>query len=98
MESFTIRGDFFDHPKTKMLKAAYGKRGVHALMTLWASTAEKHPDDGVWRNATAEDITRAASWRRDPQEFVDALCRIGFLDRLPDGYAIHDWKEHQGLP
>ena len=96
MEYFTLKGGFFTHPKTKALQQKHGNEGIVSLTILWAATAEEH-QDGIWRNMNEQDIARAADWHGDPQEFVSDLCEIGFLDKTPDGYAVHNWKKHQGL-
>lgn len=97
MQYFTLKGDFIDHPKTKELRQRYGDAGLFSLVKLWAATAKKHPD-GIWKNTTAQKIAHEAWWENKPrEEFADTLCEIGFLDKTSDGYAIHNWKKHQGL-
>jgi len=85
---------FFQHRKTKKLKRKLGADGVLALISLWTYAAVNHPE-GILP-LDEEDIAIAADWDGDPQEFVNTLIEIGFLEKLEDGtYKIHDWEEHQ---
>lgn len=97
MKYITIKSNFFRHLKTKKLMSRYGARGCVALTKLWGKTADFYPEDGVWRGVDARGIALAAEWDGTPEAFVSALIEIGFLDSTPDGYAIHNWKKHQGL-
>ena len=86
---------FINHRKRKKLKRLLGAEGVLALIDLWLQTALNNPD-GILRGMDEEDIALEAGWEGDPQEFVEALIKCGFLDQLEDGtYKIHDWEEHQ---
>ena len=66
---------------------------VGKLIRLW-TWALTNREDGVFK---ARDVTLIADvmrYRGKAQKLVDALVCAGFLDRIGDGYAIHDWDQH----
>lgn len=94
-----IAVDFYDHPKTVKLMAAFGAEGVVRLQRLWIWAARYRPkgilskmDDLDWIAAfdyNGSDATSNATSMRD------ALLRIGFLEKGRHGRVkIHDWNEH----
>jgi hypothetical protein len=66
------------------------------LGLLWSWTLEQRVG-GDLSKFDNEDIAHAAMWEGDPDQFVDALERARLVDRVGDGYAIHDWDEYGGL-
>jgi hypothetical protein len=87
---------FFSHPKTKLLKRKFGAESIISLQKLWIFAALNKPD-GSLRGMTCDMIAVAADWDGDSQEFLSALCEIGFLEQCEEGvYHIHDWVEHNG--
>ncbi len=62
----------------------------NAAMGLWVRA-------GSWSRATGSDgfipdtIARQAGKREQTQAIID----VGFWDRLPTGYAFHEWDERQ---
>lgn len=91
-----IKIGIFAHRKTKKLRRALGDGAFVALLTLWGAAANSRPD-GVLRGMSVEDIALDADWGGDPEEFVSTLVACGWLDETPEGYALHDWAEHQGF-
>lgn len=66
------------------------------VVELWFWAAEYQPE-GVIECPDAElIITRGAGWKGDPDSFVRHLVAVGFLDKTPAGYAIHDWSDYAG--
>lgn len=69
---------------------------VGLLQCLWwqvQKTLSVQPD-GVLRNWTDKDVAVTAEWDRDPETFVEGLLEAAFLDRTPDGLAVHHWGDH----
>ncbi|HFQ92036.1 MAG TPA: hypothetical protein ENK29_04070 [Chromatiales bacterium] len=88
---------FRGHRKRKRLAIMLGPEGVLALLDLWIGVAASRPD-GTLSGWDEIDIALEAGWDGDPQEFVDALLKVGFLDRDEDGvYSLHDWLDHNHL-
>ncbi|MFB3106965.1 MAG: hypothetical protein ACE1ZA_18845, partial [Pseudomonadales bacterium] len=69
------------------------KVAVLALIDLWEHCATQQWN-GMLMNYTPKMIARVTDWDGDPQEFVDTLCEVGFLDAVEDGYLVHDWLDH----
>ena len=53
-------------------------------------------DEGWLRDMTAQDIADAAMWTGDPDEFLSAMIKAGFIDDTDDGLRIHDWDDYIG--
>lgn len=81
------------HPKTKKLRLKLGPDGLLGLIWLLMFAAESRPD-GKLLNLEPEDLALAADYPGDPDEFVEVLVAIGFLDPIPGGWEIHDWAEN----
>lgn len=89
-----IAVNFFRHHKTVKLRRKLGAEAVLCLQQLWCYAAENKPK-GALTGMNSEDISIAAGWEGDEQEFVSTLCRIGFLEECDEGiYHIHDWERH----
>lgn len=90
-----ISVSFKDHRKRKRLRAMIGPGSTDYILDLWIATAMNHPS-GVLDGMDELDIALEAGWNDDPQVFVDALLKCGFLEKNDDGdYQLHDWMEHQ---
>jgi hypothetical protein len=85
---------FRDHPKRRKLKRRLGSDGVLALIDLWSWAGANRPD-GRLTSLDTEDIEAAAQWDGDEGALVAALVALRLLDETPEGYALHDWDEHQ---
>lgn len=90
-----IEISFRGHRKRGKLQALLGPKSTDYLIDLWIGCALSRPE-GILHGYDPLDIAIEAGWNGDPQEFVDALVKVGFLDILDNGtYALHDWEEHQ---
>jgi hypothetical protein len=88
-----------DHPKTKKASRLLGITRVEFighLHLLWWWTLD-YAEDGSLAGVDPEEIADAADYYGDPDKFVDALVRAGFLDRDEQGtLAVHDWWDYAG--
>lgn len=91
-DDFRVKTSFFTHPKARRLKRRHGDTAIVCLMRLWAFATE-HRCKGVLYDMTKDDLVDVSEWHGDG-EFVDSLVEFGFLDRGPEWYELHDWKEH----
>ncbi|WP_136805056.1 hypothetical protein [Desulfosediminicola flagellatus] len=83
------------HRKVKKLRRKLGAEGVLSLVYLWIGTATSKPD-GILIGWDVEDIALESEWEGEPQEFVDSLINLGFLDDDGNGtYRLHNWNIHQ---
>ena len=86
-----------EHPKFRALKSELDRdvpTVVGLLELLWHFTANYAPrgDIGKWSHL---QIANGSGWAGDPDEFVEALLRNGWLDRHPEhGLVVHDWSDH----
>jgi hypothetical protein len=85
-----------DHPK--LIKAArdLGIPKVHLLghiSSLWTWTLRMAPD-GNLSSFSDEDIEIGAEWDGPPGKLVEVLRSRRWLDKIEDGYAVHDWPEY----
>lgn len=85
--------EFWDHPKTVKLERRLGLEGVKALQVLWAWSAKNRPD-GILSGMDEEDIEIAAGWKGNDGELLQTLIELRWIDKGADGYALHDWADH----
>lgn len=86
--------EFPVNPKTKKLKRRLGADAVLGLMAIWCHAAQRRPD-GSLKGMTNEDIAIVADWAGEPDDLVNALVEVGFIDATDDGLMLHDWEENQ---
>jgi hypothetical protein len=84
------------HPKTRKLAHLLGVSKVTAIGHLhvfwwWALNYAQDGDLSRW---DVLDIAIGAEWDGDPDLFVDAMTKAGFLE--DDGLIIHDWHDYAG--
>jgi hypothetical protein len=86
------------HPKVQRLERELGvKDGLGIVVRLWCWTADFAPA-GEFTDADAIDaakVARGEATRRPVVDVLSALESVGLLDRIPNGYRVHDWDEMQ---
>ncbi len=87
-----------EHRKTLIAAELLGLQAEHLMghlvrFWLWAVDNAINGDLG---DVPTGVISRAAGWRGDAKEFVDALAIAKFLDGEPGHYVIHDYDEYLG--
>lgn len=97
-----MKPQLLGHYKLDDLARALAIPVPHAIGTLellWLMAARQDGEDaieGVLRGATPDKIARFVRWEGDAAALVDALVRVGFLDRDSDGaLRVHDWQDHR---
>lgn len=65
--------------------------GLLSLLWLWAID---NAEDGDLSRVTSRTVARAAQWEGDPDAFVKAIERAGFIDSDP--CMLHDWLDYSG--
>ncbi len=87
------------HPKLHKLARVLhmGKPcAIGHLHYLWWWAVDYAPDGDLSRFEPL-DIAIGGEWEGEPQVFIDALVRCGFLDETGDsGLFIHDWDSYAG--
>lgn len=96
MPSLNLDLNFFDHPKVKRLRASIGPEAEIYLIRIWAYAGRYHPDDGILRDFTALEIERLAEWRGEKRAMLQAMLKVGFIEKAGKWHKIHDWQEHEG--
>lgn len=89
---FRLSVGFWQHPKTKKTARRLGLEGIRSLQVLWAWVAVNRPD-GNLSGMDWEDVELAADWQGEERKFFDTSLGM-WIDESPDGYALHDWQEH----
>lgn len=85
------------HPKTQKLARILGLSKptvVGHLQYLWW-WATDYAQDGDLSRFDSLDIAIGAEWEGNPDLFLDALIRAGFVDG-GEGLCIHDWHDYAG--
>lgn len=90
---------YFSHPKVEPLDTH--SRELHLRMICYSA---RHLTDGVLSHEEAHELAHHAFSPRgllvtptvsEKQGLIDTLVVVGLLDVLDDGYALHDYAEHQ---
>lgn len=90
--------DLRDH--RKLLEAAdiLDIEPVHLmghLISLWLWSLSNVPDGNIG-SLNKKTIGRAAQWKGDPEDLINALIEKRLLDQTEDGLFIHDWDDYAG--
>lgn len=83
---------FWQHPKTRKTIRRLGLEGIRSLQVLWTWAAQNRPNGSLF-GMDWEDIELAADWQGEERGFF-STCLGMWLDETPEGYALHDWAEH----
>lgn len=86
------------HPKTRKFARLLNvtmPTAVGHLQYFWWWAIDYAPDGDIGRHDPL-DVAIGAEWTGDPDEFVTALVRAGFVDDEDDGLTIHDWEQYGG--
>lgn len=64
---------------------------IGTLQLLWweAYRTRAIGPDGLLQNWSGVDVASIAKWVRDPEELVEGLLDVGFLDRIGEGLSVH---------
>jgi len=87
-----------DHPKTRKLARILDiskPTTIGHLHCLWWWALD-YADDGILSDFDTLDIAIGAEWEGDPDQFVSALTRAGFVDDIDGVLSIHDWEDYAG--
>ena len=90
-----IETTFKGHRKRRRLNEILQCEATGYLLDLWITIAQERPM-GILTDWDAKDISLAAGWNGDAQQFVDALQQAKLLDVNGNKvFRPHDWEEHQ---
>lgn len=93
-----VHQSLISHKKTILLADLLNVEEVHVvghLVSFWLWCLD-NAQDGSLDDITPRMIARAAQWRGDTDEFMDALVKAGFVESTDDGLEIHDWFDYAG--
>jgi hypothetical protein len=66
------------------------------LPELWMWASQSEPSGVVRGEAAPMVLEHVVSWKGEPGALVSALVACGWIDKVDDGLAFHDWADHQG--
>lgn len=96
MADLNLELDYFDHPKTRRLVGLLGRGSEVLPLRLWCYCGKFHCADGKLTEYSEQEIENFAGWWGKKGEALAAMVKVGFLDKAPEGYAIHNWEQRQG--
>jgi len=88
--------DYFSHPKVMRLVGLLGHQHVAIPIRLWCYVAKYHCATGMLEAYSVNELESVMNWTGEPGQLVEALTKIKFIDKIKNGYKIHDWMEHAG--
>jgi len=96
MSYLNLDPDYFEHPKTKRLIGLLGPGAESYPIKLWCFCAKYHPEEGLLKGYSSQEIEGIIGWNGKTNTLIDALVRTGFLRKKYKDYQINDWLEHEG--
>lgn len=96
MPNLNLDLDYFSHPKTVRLVGIIGDGADIYPIRLWAYCGKYHVADGVLKGYSKGEIEGALGWRGKGGELVDALLKVGYLDKNRETYSVHEFVDHEG--
>lgn len=95
MPTLNLDLDFPEHPKTRRLVGLLGPIAEIYPIRLWCYAGKYFAADGNLFEHSDDELESILRWPGDRGLLVDALVKVGFLIKNPDGYSINDWEEHE---
>lgn len=96
MPSINLDLNYFTHPKVIRLVACLGESASLYPLKLWVYVGKYHCEQGMLEAYSKQEIEAVVGWGGESGKCIDELVRIGFLEKIENGYLVHDWKEHSG--
>lgn len=96
MADLNLDLNYLDHPKTMRLVSMLGADAELLPIRLWIFVAKYHAENGALSGYSEAEIEARIKWRGKAGQALEALVACRFLDRTEDGFAVHDWLNHQG--
>lgn len=96
MPSLNLDVNYFEHVKTQRLVAALGIGSEVFPIRLWCFVGKHYPETGDLPGLETGELENLLGWRGEAGRCVEALIKVGFLERIKRGFRVHDWKEHSG--
>lgn len=88
--------DYFTHPKVMRLVGLLGGEHVALPIKLWCYVGKHHCDTGFLQSYSVSEVESLVGWSGQSGKMVEAMLRVGLLERRDDGYLVHDWLDHAG--
>lgn len=88
--------NYFDHIKTVRLIGLLGHGAAELPIRLWAHCGKHHAKDGNLAGYSLKEIEATIGWWGKKGEAIKALERVGFIEKVKEGYKVHEWQDHEG--
>lgn len=73
-----------------------GPQAVCMPIRLWCHAGKYHCARGYLPGYSVQELESILAWTGEVGKLVEALLKIKFIDKMRDGFKIHDWVEHSG--
>jgi len=93
-----LHQSLWTHRKTLIMAVALNLDETYAaahMARLWTWALDNAPQ-GDLTGLPNEVIARGAGWKGDPDEFVAAAIKAGFLEKIDGALQLHDWEDYAG--
>lgn len=97
MPLINVNSSYFNHPKTRRLKVYLSLESDVFPIRLWAFAAEYFPKDGILKGYSGLEIEGILGFNGNSGNLIRALQTVGFVEKVENDFAIHDWQEHAGF-
>jgi len=93
-----LHQSLWTHKKTFKLAELLGINETYAaahMIRLW-TWALDNAQDGNLSDLSSSIIAKGSGWFDDPEQFVNAAIKAGWIDQDGDRLYIHDWHDYAG--
>ncbi len=88
--------NYFNHIKTVRLVGLLGRGAAELPLRLWAHCGANIAKAGSLAGYSAQEIESLVGWWGKTGDCVEAMIKVGFIERTGEGFQVHDWDEHEG--
>lgn len=96
MTELNLDADYFSHPKTVRLTGLLGRGSEVLPIKLWCWCAKYHAESGLLAGYSADEVEAAVGWWGEPGKFVEAMLKVGLLEKNELGFYVHDFRGRNG--
>ncbi len=96
MPDINIDVSFPEHRKVKRTVGLLGRGSDVLPIRLWLYCGRQHPDDGKLIGYSEQEIESVCDWWGEKGKMVEVFLAVVWLERIENGFQVHDWLEHQG--
>jgi hypothetical protein len=86
--------DMPEHPKSLRMAVMLKEPLAFAyVIRLFCYCGRSNVEGRFEGSEAADTIEAVVGWRGKPGRFVEVAAAVGYLDKTPHGFVVHDWRD-----